>query len=181
MKKTLILLLTLLGSNSFAQNEYGSLSSSSGNLYFGTSAGAAWNTVATPATSFRVDGGYAFDKLWAIELGTLGITQSGGTPNQSMQYYDASLKGAFPIASDISLLIQLGGAYGSPGTIGSPKSSSSDNSKYNLAGWNLLTAAGFQYSLTSKVALNLTDYYYYGGVNPQGNTNALLGGVSFNF
>lgn len=177
MKKTLTLFLSLLGSYSFAQNQYDGLSNDN-KLYVGVSAGTAWNTIASPAASFRMDGGYAFDNLWAIELGTLGVTQSGGTPNQSMQYYDASLKGTLPVTSDIALLIQLGGAYGSPGVMGSPVAT--DN-KYNLAGWNLLTGVGAQYKITNKVSINLTDYYYYGGANPQGNTNALLGGVSFKF
>ncbi|MDQ5920868.1 MAG: hypothetical protein QG673_924 [Pseudomonadota bacterium] len=155
------------------------------NLYVGAGAGLGWNDIQAPDAAFRVDGGVNFTDNWAMEIGTTGLTQSGSTPNQSMQYYDLSVKGTLPLSEAFGLFLQLGGAYGSPGAtadnavvVGSTVDSYNQSQQ---AGWNFLTAAGLQFNLTHQVSLNLTDYYYYGATNPQGNTNVLLGGVKFNF
>lgn len=152
-------------------------------LYVGAGAGAGWNNIQAPDAAFRLDGGVNFSDNWAIEAGTTGLTQSGSSPiNQSMQYYDLSLKGTLPLSDAFGLFLQLGGAYGSPGatSYNGPASPNTINSAQQ-GGWNFLTAAGVQFNLTRQVSLNLTDYYYYGAPNPQGNTDVLLGGVKFNF
>jgi hypothetical protein len=156
------------------------------NLYVGVGAGAAWNNIQTPDAAFRLDGGYNFNDNWAIEAGTTGLTQSGSTPNQSMQYYDLSVKGTLPLSDAFAIFGQLGGAYGSPGATDNSTclyqvGGGSCNNSQNQAGWNFLTAVGAQFNVTRQFSLNLTDYYYYGAPNPQGNTNALLAGAKFNF
>lgn len=173
-------------SNNVASTSSGMASSSNGgiglgnnNLYVGAGAGAAWNDVQAPAASFRLDGGYNFNQTWAIEVGTTGVTQSGGAGDQSMQYYDLSVKGTLPINDMFALFAQVGGAYGSPGTIGG--SFGGANAVQLQAGWSALTAVGAQVNVTQQVSLNLTDYYYYGANAPQGNTNVLLGGIKYNF
>ena len=151
------------------------------NLYLGASAGASWNDVASPATAFRVDGGYSWNQYWGFEVGTTVITQAGSGINQGMQYYDASFKGTLPIGDMFSLFAQVGGAYGTPGVadIGGPKTIPTVSN--SQAGWNVLTSLGAEVNLTKEVSINLTDHYYWGAVSPQGNTNVLLGGVKFNF
>lgn len=178
MKKILALLLVASGSIAFADST---------NLYIGAGAGAGWNNTSFPAASFRLDGGYNFNDNWAVELGTTGLTQSGTGDNQSMQYYDLSLKGTLPMSDTFALFAQLGGAYGSPGWPANNNSQTAMADTFNTnpgilqAGWNFLTAAGVQVNLTRQVSLNLTDYYYYGAPNPQGNTNVVLAGVKYNF
>jgi hypothetical protein len=173
MKKILALLLATSSLAAFADST---------NLYVGAGAGAGWNNDSYPAAAFRLDGGYNFNDYVAVELGTTGITQSGTGINQSMQYYDASIKGTLPLGDLFSLVGQVGGAYGSPGSIGNPGNATPGTYPgVNQAGWNFLTGAGVQMNLTKQVSINLTDYYYYGAPNPQGNTNVLLGGVKYNF
>ncbi len=170
------LLAMLLASSSIYASADGN------NLYVGAGAGAGWNNIQAPDAAFRLDGGYNFSDNWALEAGTTGLTQSGSKPNQSMQYYDLSVKGTLPLSDTFALFAQLGGAYGSPGaTDGSTCGITSTSCQSQQAGWNFLTGAGVQFNVTRQVSLNLTDYYYYGAPNPQGNTNALLGGVKFNF
>lgn len=169
MKRLLTVLLAAATGLAFADGN---------NLYVGVDAGAGWNDVASPATSFRLDGGYNWNDYWAFEIGTTGITQSGGTPNQSMQYYDASIKGTLPLGDTLGLFAQVGGAYGSPGQIGSAYNG---NVSATQAGWNFLTGVGVDLNLTRQVSLNLSDLYYYGANAPQGNTNVLLAGVQYKF
>ena len=147
------------------------------NLYIGGGAGAAWNNVQAPAASFRADGGYNFNPYWAFEAGTTGVTQSGGKGDQSMQFYDLSIKGTIPMGDVFGVFAQLGGAYGSPGQIGAAGASLNQAQ----AGWDVLTAVGLQLNVTQQVSLNLTDYYYYGANGPQGDTNVLLAGLKYNF
>lgn len=180
MKKILSTLLISISATTFADTAANSANCDPSSPYIGMAAGAAWNNVVSPATAFRIDGGYNWNQYIAFEVGTTGITQSGSSPNQSMQYYDASLKGTLPIGDILALFIQVGGAYGSPGVVGS-------NADINIypgahqAGWNFLTAAGAQINITKQVSINVTDYYYWGAPNPQGNSNVLLGGVKYNF
>lgn len=150
------------------------------NLYVGVGAGAAWNNVQAPGASFRADAGYNFDPFWALEVGTTGITQSGGAGNQSMQFYDLSVKGTLPMGDVMAVFAQVGGAYGSPGSIGGVNTGFTGNGQLQ-AGWDFLTAVGLQMNVTQQVSLNLTDYLYYGAPNPQGNTNVLLAGLKYNF
>lgn len=150
------------------------------NLYVGVGAGAAWNNVQAPDTAFRADAGYNFDPFWALEVGTTGLTQAGGTGNQSMEFYDVSIKGTLPMGDIFALFAQVGGAYGSPGSVGSINSGLTGNGQLQ-AGWDFLTAAGMQMNVTQQVSFNLTDYFYYGSPSPQGNTNVLLAGLKYNF
>lgn len=150
------------------------------NLYVGAGAGAAWNNVQAPAASFRLDGGYNFNQMWAVEVGTTGVTQSGGAGDQSMQYYDVSVKGTLPMGDMFALFAQVGGAYGSPGSLGTTNVRGASATQLE-AGWSALTAVGAQMNITQQVSLNLTDYYYYGANAPQGNTNVVLGGIKYNF
>jgi len=172
MKKKLLALIMLTSSGlALADNN---------NLYVGVGAGAGWNNQVAPAAIFRLDGGYNFSQALAFEIGTTGITQSGQGTNQSMQYYDASLKGTVPMGNAAAFFVQLGGAYGSPGLAGGAMTTGFTNGSFQ-AGWNFLTGVGIQTNLTRQVSLNLTDLYYYGAPNPQGNTNALLAGVKYEF
>lgn len=163
----------------------GSMSSANGgmganNLYVGVGAGAAWNNVQAPDTAFRADAGYNFDPFWALEIGTTGLTQAGGAGNQSMEFYDVSIKGTLPMGDIFSLFAQVGGAYGDPGAPGGINTGGNANGALQ-AGWDFMTAAGMQMNITQQVSFNLTDYFYYGSPNPQGNTNVLLAGVKYNF
>lgn len=161
-------------------------------LYLGTGAGAAWNNVNNPAFSGRVDLGYNFNKWFAVELGTTGTAQSGsGQLNQTMQFYDLSVKGTWELSDAFALTGQFGGALASPGIMAAPSFTSGNPSQQNVdlalnptigqQGWDFLTAVGAQYNLTKQVSVNLTDYYYYGSTNFQGNTNVLLAGIKYNF
>lgn len=173
MKKLLTTLLITASVASFADGN---------NLYVGTSAGAAWNNIQNPDAAFRFYGGYNIvPDAFGIEIGTTGLTQSGSVPvNQSMQYYDLSLKGTVPLGDGPDVFLQVGGAYGTPGI---PNSiySTPVSSGFHQAGWNFLTAVGVEYNVSRQFSVNLSDYYYYGAPNPQGNTDVLLGGVKFNF
>ena len=168
--------------------------SNNNNLYVGLGAGAGWNNIQNPDAAFRLDGGYNFSDTWAMEIGTTGLTQSGGQPNQSMQYYDLSIKGTLPLNDTYGVFVQLGGAYGSPGATdyGScfPTSATSAIDYANAqqclttdqqAGWNLFTGIGAQYNFTRQVSVNLTNYSYLGANTPQGNSDVLMAGVKFNF
>lgn len=169
MKRLLTVLLAATTGLAFADGN---------NLYVGVDAGAAWNNAASPATSFRLDGGYDWNDFWAFEIGTTGITQSGGVPNQSMQYYDASIKGTLPLGDTFNVFAQLGGAYGSPGEIGS---NNPVGVSARQAGWNFLTGVGVGLNVTRQVSLSISDLYYYGAPNPQGNTDVVLGGIQYKF
>lgn len=184
MKKMLALLLMTAGALAFADDATSSTtatSSGGSNLYVGAGAGAAWNNVNSPATSFRADAGYNFTDNWALEVGTTGVTQSGGAGDQSMQYYDLSVKGTLPLGDVFALFAQVGGAYGSPGGIGGNVSFSNFNAGQLQAGWSFMSAAGIQMNVTRQVSFNLTDYYYYSAPNPQGNTDVVLAGIKYNF
>lgn len=169
MKKLLALLLTTGASAIFAEGT---------NLYVGVGAGLGWNNQAAPAATFRLNGGYNFTDNIAFELGTTGLTQSGAGSNQSVQFYDMSIKGTLPFGDIFSGFLQLGGAYGSPGITGTPQAASFGNLQ---AGWYFMTGVGIQANVTRQFSVNLTDIYYYGAPNPQGNTNALLLGVKYAF
>lgn len=169
MKKILALLLTASSATIFADGA---------NLYVGVGAGLGWNNQASPAATFRLDGGYNFTDNWALELGTTGLTQSGAGNNQSVQYYDASVKGTIGFGDIFGGFLQLGGAYGSPGLPGSAGSSKAGNFQ---AGWNFMAGAGIQANITRQFAVSLTDIYYFGAPNPQGNSNVLLLGVKYAF
>ena len=171
MKKILGLLLAASAPTIFAEGA---------NLYVGVGAGLGWNNQAAPAATFRLNGGYNFTDNWAVEIGTTGLTQSGAGNNQSVQYYDASVKGTLPFGDIFSGFLQLGGAYGSPGVMGT-FTPSSTNVGYRQAGWNFMTGIGIQANITRQFSVNLTDIYYYGAPNPQGNTNVLLLGVKYAF
>lgn len=151
---------------------------SSSGIYGGLGVGAAWNDAVAPATSFRGDVGYNFTDNWALEVGTTGVTQSGGAGNQSMQFYDLSVKGTLPLGDVLAIFGQLGGAYASPGIISSANIIGTNQLQ---AGWDFFSAAGVQLNVTRQVSLNLTDYFYYGSPNPQGNTDVLLAGIKYNF
>ncbi len=154
-------------------------------MYFGAGAGAAWNKVNNPTASGRVDLGYNFNKWWGVELGTTGTAQSGsGELNQSMQYYDLSLKGTWALSDAFALTGQFGGALASPGVVAQPTGTTVNPASpvtRDQQGWDFLTAVGAQYNLTKQVSLNVTDYYYYGSTTYQGNTNAVLAGIKYNF
>ena len=169
MKKLIKLSLLILTVSSFADGN---------NLYLGGAAGFGWNTLQTPDATFRIDGGFDVTDNWAFEVGDTILTQSGSTPNQGMQYYDLSIKGTVSFMESLDGFIQLGGAYG---TASFTNSTSNLSSSYSTAGWNFLTGLGLDFIITHEISLNVTDIFYYGAPNPQGNTNVLLGGIKFSF
>jgi hypothetical protein len=173
MKKILGLLLAASTSVVIAE---------SANLYVGVAAGAAWNDQVAPATSFRLNGGYNFTDNWAFEIGTTGVTQSGQGTNQNLQYYDASVKGTLPFGDIFSGFLQAGGAYGSASFLGSPDALTGTLPVGVFqSGWNFMSGAGIQANITRQFSVNLTDIYYYGAPNPNGNTNVLLLGAKYAF
>lgn len=179
MKKILGLLLGLAAVSSFADEANG--------LYVGVGAGAGWNDTASPATAFRLDGGYQFTPGLAVEVGTTGVTQSGSSAyNADQQMYDVSVKGILPLGNMFDLFAQFGGAYQTTGVPASPTTDCSVNgyggcSQAANSGWQFLSGGGFDINLTKQVSFNVTDLYYYGSNNALGNSNVLLGGVKFAF
>jgi hypothetical protein len=178
MKKLLALLLVAGSVSAFAMDNP---------LYLGVGAGAGWNTANSPATTFRMDGGYMWTPNWSAEIGTTKITQSGGQPNQGMQYYDASIKGTVNLGDVVGLFLQVGGAYGDPSVPDNSACLNSNNAYCTgsgpqaQAGWNFLTGVGVNFNLTQRVSLNVSDLYYYGAPNPQGNSDVALVGVNVAF
>jgi hypothetical protein len=153
---------------------------SNGGLYFGVGAGMGWNDQSAPAATFRLDGGYSFDQYWALEVGTTGLTQSGGTYNQNMQYYDLSVKGTLPLGEVTSLFAQVGGAYGAPGADAGSFPSNPAQADSHVSSWNFMSGVGMEVNLTKNIAMSLSDLYYYGpSAGVQGNTNVLLLGVKY--
>lgn len=149
-------------------------------LYVGAGAGVNWNNQNYgDAASFRLDGGYNFTDSFAVELGTTGITQNGGVNDQSIQFYDLSLKGTLPLGDTFALVGQIGGAYGSPGLIHNVNLNIPNN--YTTASWDGLVAAGAQINVTRSFSLNLMDYNYMGSSNTQGYNNVLLAGAQLKF
>jgi hypothetical protein len=172
MKKILGVLLGLAAVSAFADDN---------NLYVGVGAGAGWNDVASPAAAFRVDAGYKVAPGFAVEVGTTGVTQSGGAYNASQQMYDLTVKGILPLGDTFDLFAQVGGAYQ---TTGMPAVNSSDVNMANsasMAGWQFVSGGGFDINLTKSVSFNITDLYYYGSNNALGNSNVVLGGMKFSF
>lgn len=154
------------------------------NLYIGAGAGAGWNSLVSPSATFRLDGGYNFNDYWAVELGTTGLTQSGGGYNQSLQYYDASIKGILPLGSAVDIFAQVGGAYGSPGQVASNSIFNVNNAGVQVyqSSWDFMSAVGIDFNLTRQVSLGLSDIYYYGpSAGITGNTNVLLGNINYKF
>ena len=171
MKKILGMLLGLTAISAFADPT---------GLYIGVGAGAGWNDVASPAAAFRLDGGYQFSPYYAVEVGTTGVTQSGGTYNASQQMYDLSVKGILPLGDMLNLFAQFGGAYQTTG-VDAPGATGTYNGNPAAAGWQFLSGGGVEVNLTKQVSFNITDLYYYGSNNALGNSNVLLGGVKFSF
>ncbi|MBY0379304.1 MAG: porin family protein [Burkholderiales bacterium] len=176
MKKILAVLLATTSIAAFADND----------LYFGGGAGATWNKVNTAGFAVRLNGGYNFDDYLAVELGTTNIAQAGsGELNQNLQFWDLSIKGTMPLGETIGLFGQVGGAYGIPGFTAAPSGNNEtiaiDNPTIAQDAWDILAAAGVQYNLTKKTAVTLTDYYYFGSTQYQGNTNVVLAGLKYNF
>ena len=181
MKKILAVLLATSSIATFADSD----------LYVGGGAGATWNNVNTGGFAFRLNGGYNFNDYMALELGTTNIAQAGsGVLNQNLQFWDLSVKGTMPLGETLALFGQVGGAYGIPGVGAAPTGTSGtpqqirdlrDNPTLYQDAWDILAAAGVQYNLTKKTAVTLTDYYYFGSTNYQGNTNVLLAGLKYNF
>ena len=174
MKKILGLLLSLSAVAAVADPQTG--------LYVGVGAGAGWNDVASPATAFRLDGGYQINPGFAIEVGTTGVTQSGSSAvNVNQQMYDISAKGILPLGDMFDLFAQVGGAYQTTGAPAVQANPTAYTAPYSQAGWQFLTGGGFDINLTKSVAFNITDLYYYGSNNALGNSNVVLGGVKFSF
>jgi hypothetical protein len=181
MKKILGLLLGLTAASAFADN----------GLYVGVGAGLGWNDIASPAMAFRLDGGYQITPGFAIEVGTTGITQSGGVVNENVQMYDLSAKGILPLGDMFDIFGQIGGAYQTPGVAtyntGAASYAASNGCLVGggcpaqQAGWQMLVGGGFDINLTKSVAFNVTDLYYFGSNNALGNSNALLAGMKFAF
>lgn len=181
MKKLLSLILSSASLLAIADD-------SGSGLYIGAGVGAGWNNQAAPATTFRLDGGWNFNQYWAIELGTTGLTQSGGAYNQNMQYYDLSVKGTVPIGDTVDLYAQVGGAYGSPGIVGGNVPTINFNGQRipnpsgaaSLSSWNFMSGVGVNLNFTKNWGINLSDLYYYGpSTGIQGNTNVLLVGLKY--
>lgn len=150
-------------------------------LYVGAGVGMGWNNQSFPTTTFRLDGGYDFDQFWAFEIGTTGLTQSGGPYNQNVQLYDASIKGTLPINQMFDIFGQVGGAYSAPGPVGGsiPPGSGSGSGVYKSS-WSFMSGVGIDMNITKNVAVNLSDLYYYGqSAGVQGNTNVLLLGLKY--
>ncbi|MCC2625748.1 MAG: hypothetical protein K0R14_1621 [Burkholderiales bacterium] len=158
-------------------------SDSLGSLYVGAGFGFGWNNQSTPTAAFRLDGGYMFDQAFGIEIGTTGLTQSGGQYNQNMQYYDVSLKGVLPLGQTTDLFAQLGGAYGAPGPSGgSIPHGPGAGFAVNQSSWNFMSGVGVDFNMNKNFALNLSDIFYYGpSAGIQGNTNVLLLGAKYQF
>lgn len=176
MKKILSLLLGVASISAFAD-------ATTTGLYLGAGVGAGWNDIASPATAFRVDGGYQITPGFAIEAGTTGVTQSGGAYNANQQMYDLSAKGTLPLGDVFDLFAQFGGAYqttGVPANV-SPSYVPGTTGQAAASAWQFLTGGGFDINLTKQVAFNVTDLYYYGSNNALGNSNVILGGMKFNF
>ncbi len=150
-------------------------------LYVGVGAGMGWNNQSFPTTTFRLDGGYNFDQFWAFEVGTTGLTQSGGEYNQNVQLYDASIKGTMPLSQMFDIFGQVGGAYSAPGPVGGsiPAGAGSGSGVYKSS-WSFMSGVGIDMNVTKNVAVNLSDLYYYGqSAGVQGNTNVLLLGLKY--
>jgi opacity protein-like surface antigen len=152
-------------------------------VYVGAGFGLGWNNQSTPTAAFRLDGGYMFDPVWGIEIGTTGLTQSGGQYNQNMQYYDISVKGQLPLGDTTDLFAQIGGAYGAPGpTGGSIPTGPGAGFAINQSSWSFMSGVGVDFNLNKNLALNLSDIFYYGtSAGIQGNTNVLLIGAKYKF
>lgn len=170
MKKLLTLILASSAVVAMADNN---------DLYVGVGAGAGWSNQASPATTFRLDGGYNFNQYWALELGTTGLTQSGGGTNQNVQYYDLSVKGTLPLGSPaVDLFAQFGGAYGVPGQIAT--TNPGNTSGAYQSSWGFMSGVGVDLNISQHFSLNLSDLYYYGpSAGLQGNTNVLLLGAKY--
>ncbi len=180
MKKILGLLLSVTAVASFAD-------ATTTGLYVGAGAGAGWNDIASPAAAFRLDAGYQITPGFAVEVGTTGVTQSGGAYNASQQMYDLTVKGILPLGDTFDIFAQVGGAYQTTGMVGSVNMNPNNTPAYagayqaSLAGWQFVSGGGFDINLTKQVAFNITDLYYYGSNNALGNSNVVLGGVKFAF
>lgn len=174
MKKLLTLILATSAVAAMAD-------SSNSDLYVGAGAGAGWSNQASPATTFRLDAGYNFNPFVAIELGTTGLTQSGGGLNQNVQYYDLSVKGTLPLGSPMfDIFAQVGGAYGVPGQIATTSIPSSTNVSAIQSSWGFMSGVGFDLNVNQHISFNLSDLYYYGpSAGVQGNTNVLLLGARY--
>lgn len=149
-------------------------------LYFGAGVGMGWNNQASPAATFRLDGGYNFDQFWAIEAGTTGLTQSGGAYNQNLQIYDLSVKGTLPAGDMFDVFAQVGGAYSAPGVISGSIPNNPNIDGAHQSSWSFMSGVGVDMNFTKNVAINLSDLYYYGqSAGIQGNTNVLLLGFKY--
>lgn len=174
MKKILGMLLGLSAISAFADS----------GLYVGVGAGAGWNDIASPAAAFRVDAGYQITPGFALEVGTTGVTQSGGAYNANQQMYDLTAKGILPLGDTADLFIQFGGAYQTTGVVtqnAAQLATSGYNGNAAASAWQFVSGAGIDFNLTKSVAFNITDLYYYGSNNALGNSNVVLGGVKFAF
>jgi hypothetical protein len=152
-------------------------------IYVGVGVGMGWNNQSFPATTFRLDGGYNFDQFWAFEVGTTGLTQSGGPYNQNLQIYDASIKGTLPLSQMFDIFGQVGGAYSAPGPVGgSIPAAGLKFPASTQSSWSFMSGVGIDLNVTKNVAVNLSDLYYYGqSAGLQGNTNVLLLGLKYQF
>lgn len=173
MKKFLALLLATSSVAAFADAD----------LYVGGGAGAAWNNVNNGGFAVRLNGGYNFTDTLAVELGMTNIAQSGSSElNQNLQFWDLSVKGTLPLGDTFALTGQVGGAYGIPGVAANPSNTTvANNTTVNQDAWDFMAGAGVQYNLTKKTAVTLTDYYYFGSTQYQGNTDVVLAGLKYSF
>jgi|GEM_PF-3081460 len=165
-----------------APSSTGNVTTSEGNgLYVGAGVGMGWNNQSFPTTTFRLDGGYNFDQFWAFEIGTTGLTQSGGPYNQNVQLYDASIKGTMPLSQMFDVFAQVGGAYSAPGPVGgSVPAAGIKFPASTQSSWSFMSGVGIDMNVTKNVAVNLSDLYYYGqSAGLQGNTNVLLLGLKY--
>jgi len=168
---------TSTGGNSSIVNGDGS------GLYVGVGVGMGWNNQSFPTTTFRLDGGYNFDQYWAFEIGTTGLTQSGGPYNQNVQIYDASIKGTLPLSQMFDIYGQIGGAYSAPGPVGgSVPAAGIKFPASTQSSWSFMSGVGVDFNVNKNFAVNLSDLYYYGqSAGLQGNTDVLLLGVKYQF
>lgn len=141
------------------------------------------------AGAVRVDAGYMFNQYVGLEGGFTGTTNPGNSANSNavaqstgnipsgLQFYDVSVKGVLPLGEIFDLHGQIGGAYVTGGL-----------NSYGATDATIkaLVAAGVGFNLTKQFALTVNDYQYLGAEagslsGSGGNTNIVMGGVTYKF
>lgn len=183
MRKFLVTITFLTMSTSYAAN-YEPYNGSG--AYINVNAGwGALSNLATGSFAFGASAGYNFNRAFAVEGGWSNFASAQYGATAFNNFYDVAVKGTLPLSKIFSLYGRLGGGINT-NSISGIATGASDNFRNSngSATFGALAGIGGSFVLSRHFDLRVEDYVIIpigSGGGTFGNSNAIMGGVQFNF